>query len=82
MSNFAEILKDFKDRLYSLPSKQEVMSIVIKEKLDNSYNNYKNNLEKTYNYILSRNNLKVLRTLKREADKLEPHEDEEEFEDE
>ena len=66
---FKETLSEFKSLLYNLPTKEQVLGKCIKGKLDNSYDNYAKNLEKTYKYLLKRSNLKVLKTIDREQKK-------------
>lgn len=72
---FANVIKDFKERLYKLPSKSDVFQGCVKEKLDNSYEMYLFNLKKMYNYLLYRSNLKVLKTINREEEKAEEAEE-------
>ena len=72
------MITKLKTRLYNLPSRIDTLKVCISEALDTSYNNYLNNLEKNYKYLLYRDNLKVMKTLNREQKKAEQEAEEEE----
>lgn len=49
-------------------SKDELLKTMIQNTLDVSYDRYCNNLKVNYDYLLTRSNLKVLKTLKRQQE--------------
>lgn len=92
---FEEKLFELKKTIDALCNKseeelqKEVIDRVLNEKLERSYNNYAQMIAIKINYILSRNNYKVIKALNRmkkeqeeAAKKKDNDEDSEEFEDE
>ena len=92
---FEEKLFELKKTIDALCNKseeelqKEVIDRVLNEKLERSYNNYAQMIAIKINYILSRNNYKVIKALNRmkkeqeeAAKKKDNDEDDEEFEDE
>ena len=60
-----EIRKVLQDRLDN--SNRDLLFERVSFKLDRSYDNYVKEIEEKTNYILSRNNYKVIKTLNRQA---------------
>lgn len=58
------IMEDL-DRI-SKVDKNTIYESMVKSKVDNSYNNYSSNLQINFDYLLYRDSLKVLKTIKRE----------------
>ena len=69
MSDFSQIVNDLATKLNSLPSRQETLKKCIQEKLQYSEEMYLSQVEKARNYLLSRDNLKVIKTIVRENKK-------------
>lgn len=69
MRDFASVVDGLRKALWSLPSRSETISACIKGKLDASYNAYCENVKRICYYLKSRSTIKVLKTIKREADK-------------
>ena len=89
-NNLTQIIARLKETLYSLPSKEETLKISVTERVEGAHEIYVENIQKNFNYLLTRNNLRLLKTIKREQKRKELEEqeleeqelEEEEFDDE
>lgn len=69
MSDFIQIVNDLATKINSLPSRQVVLKKCIQDKLKFSETMYLNQIKEARNYLLSRDNLKVVKTIARENKK-------------
>lgn len=69
MSNFSQVVQELAIKIKSLPSRQETLVKCIEEKLAHSEDMYNSQIQEAYNYLLSRDNLKVVKTIAREDKK-------------
>ena len=68
MKSFGERVFKLRNQLQErLDNKRDVLYDCVSFKLDRSYNNYLKEIEEKTNYILSRNNYKVVKTLSRQV---------------
>lgn len=69
---FKDTLKKIEKDLNNLEKieSSKMFEEMVQDKLNNSYNEYNNNLEKNYNYLLSRSTVKVLRNVKKQQQKI------------
>ena len=86
MTALSETIAKFKQDLYNLPSKEVTLKLAIADRLEGAQEAYLENIEKNFNYLLTRNNLRLLKTIKREQKRKEQEDEEneesEEFDDE
>lgn len=69
MNNFTKIVNDLNLRLKTLPKRKETLVKCIQDKLLHSEDMYNEQIQAAYKYLLSRDNLKVLKTIARENKK-------------
>lgn len=69
MNNFTKIVNDLNLRLKTLPKRKETLVKCIQDKLLHSEDMYNEQIQEAYKYLLSRDNLKVLKTIARENKK-------------
>ncbi len=62
-----DVINTIKEDIYNLPSKDKTLKVTISEKIENANEIYLRNIERNFNYLLTRNNLRLIKTLKREA---------------
>ena len=66
MSRFVTIVEGLSLRLATLPSRKQTLSYCIQSKLQHSYDMYNDELQDSFGYLLSRDNLKVVKTMARQ----------------
>lgn len=64
-----DTLREISKELGSLPSRKDTLTKCITQKLNNSKELYQHQIRKAYEYLLMRDNLKVVKTLARESKK-------------
>ena len=64
-----DTLREISKELSSLPSRKDTLAKCIAQKLNNSVELYQHQIRKAYEYLLMRDNLKVVKTLARERKK-------------
>ena len=69
MSNFIKIVNELHLILTTLPKRKETLTSCIVDKLSHSEEMYNQQINDAYKYLLSRDNLKVVRTLAKENKK-------------
>jgi len=69
MNNFSQVVQELAIKINSLPSRQETLTKCVEEKLVHSEDMYNSQVQEAYNYLLSRDNLKVVKTIARENKK-------------
>lgn len=69
MSDFIQVVKDLATRLDTLPSRKETLRKCVEEKLLHSEEMYLKQINDARDYLLSRDNLKVVKTIARENKK-------------
>lgn len=67
----ADIIAGIKKDLYSIPTREQTLKMAVTEKVEHARELYLRNIEKNFNYLLTRNNLRLLKTLKREQQRKE-----------
>ena len=65
----SKIARQIYVELLGVPSREETLERCIKGKLDNTDELYNKQIELAYNYLMSRDNLKVVKTIARESKK-------------
>lgn len=65
----SKIARQIYVELLGVPSREETLERCIKERLDNTDELYNRQIELAYNYLMSRDNLKVVKTMARESKK-------------
>lgn len=66
MSDFVDRVTEMVGEIGSIPPRQDTLSCCIERKLLHSDDMYNSQVMEAYNYLLSRDNLKVIRTIARE----------------
>lgn len=66
MSDFVNRVTEMVGEIGSIPPRQETLSHCIERKLLHSDDMYNSQVMEAYNYLLSRDNLKVIRTIAKE----------------
>jgi len=69
MNDFCKIVYELATKIENLPSRKETLEKCVEEKLLFSDTMYKEQIEESKKYLLSRDNLKVVKTIARENKK-------------
>ena len=64
-SNFGRMVAELGRSISEIPSRGSTLMSCIESKLRNSYDMYNEKLQEAFDYLLSRDNLKVIRTISR-----------------
>lgn len=75
----ADIIAGIKKDLYSIPTREQTLKAAVAEKVEHAQELYLRNIEKNFNYLLTKNNLRLLKTIKREQQRKEQEALEAEF---
>lgn len=62
---FSEIVREMRQDLKNIPSREKTLSNCIQNKLTYTEEMYKEQMDKAFEYICSRDNLKVIKTIAR-----------------
>ena len=75
VDNFSNTLYNMLEELTNLPSRQEIIETHVKIKLEESYNLYKQYVQKEIDYLMSRDTLKVIKNIDREEKRRKQNEE-------